>query len=123
MTKKNATNTIRPVAFDWSETCIDEFELQIVLDAYLNNERERKKTLCAAANIGCIADTRGLRCPFPVRELRNALTSLAYGQRVILLTDDPVAKIDIPHAVMQDNNYLRVRIGMENTEVFLIEKS
>ncbi|NTJ61198.1 hypothetical protein G6M50_01535 [Agrobacterium rhizogenes] len=114
---------IRPVEFDWSDECIDEADLQAIVDAYLRSDRERKDALCAAAGIAYIADTRGLRCPFPVREMRSVLISMSYGDKIVLLTDDPVAKIDIPHAVMEDSNYLRVRIGIETAEVFLIEKS
>ena len=61
--------------------------------------------------------------PFPVREMRSVLVSLRGGEQIILLTDDPVARIDIPHGVMQDSNYLRVRFSIENAEIFLIEKS
>ncbi|TIX90839.1 sulfurtransferase TusA family protein [Rhizobium sp. P44RR-XXIV] len=114
---------IRPVEFDWSDTCIDDDDLQAVVDAHLRSDQKLQASLCAAAGIGYIADTRGLRCPFPVREMRSVMVSMSQGDRVILLTDDPVAKIDIPHAVMEDSNYLRVRIIVQTADVFLIEKS
>lgn len=123
MGEKNSRSAIRAVEFDWSESCIDETELQFVLNAYLSGDREKQEDLCAAAGIVYIADTRGLRCPFPVREMRSVLVSLRGGEQIILLTDDPVARIDIPHGVMQDSNYLRVRFSIENAEIFLIEKS
>lgn len=116
-------STIRPVEFDWSDECIDKADLQLIIDSYLLSDRQKKDALCAAAGIGYIADTRGLRCPFPVREMRSVLVSMSDGDKIVLLTDDPVAKIDIPHAVMEDSNYLRVRISVGTAEVFLIEKS
>lgn len=43
-------------------------------------------------------DARGLRCPLPVLRLEKALRAAVPGQRIVLLTDDPVAAIDVPHA-------------------------
>lgn len=42
-------------------------------------------------------DARGHRCPVPTLRLRRALEQVAPGQRVLLLADDPMARIDVPH--------------------------
>jgi len=42
-------------------------------------------------------DALGLLCPLPVLRLRKRLAGLAPGARVVILADDPVAAIDIPH--------------------------
>ena len=42
-------------------------------------------------------DARGHRCPTPTLRLRRALESLAAGEVAVVLADDPLARIDIPH--------------------------
>jgi tRNA 2-thiouridine synthesizing protein A len=42
-------------------------------------------------------DARGHRCPTPTLRLRRALSEVAEGEVVLLLADDPLAKIDVPH--------------------------
>ncbi len=42
-------------------------------------------------------DARGHRCPTPTLRLRRALAVAAAGETVILLADDPLARIDVPH--------------------------
>jgi tRNA 2-thiouridine synthesizing protein A len=42
-------------------------------------------------------DLRGLKCPLPAMMARKALARLAPGARVIVLADDPLAAVDIPH--------------------------
>ena len=44
-----------------------------------------------------VVDARGHRCPVPTLRLRRALEQAAPGQRVRLLADDPLARIDVPH--------------------------
>lgn len=41
-------------------------------------------------------DLRGYQCPLPVLKTRNAMRKLDVGQRIWVLTDDPLAAIDIP---------------------------
>ena len=43
-----------------------------------------------------IADLRGFRCPLPVLKTRVRLRAMAPGERIVVLTDDPLAGIDIP---------------------------
>ena len=42
-------------------------------------------------------DARGHRCPTPTLRLRRALSEATHGETVLLLADDPLAKIDVPH--------------------------
>ncbi len=42
-------------------------------------------------------DARGHRCPVPTLRLRRALEGMSEGQQVVLLADDPMARIDVPH--------------------------
>jgi tRNA 2-thiouridine synthesizing protein A len=42
-------------------------------------------------------DLRGLKCPLPALLAKKALARLAPGAAVIVLADDPLAAVDIPH--------------------------
>ena len=44
-----------------------------------------------------IIDATGLLCPLPVLKLRKHLTSMEFGDIVLINADDPAAAIDIPH--------------------------
>lgn len=41
-------------------------------------------------------DLRGLKCPLPVLKTRHAIRKLEAGSRLWVLTDDPLAVIDVP---------------------------
>ena len=43
-----------------------------------------------------IVDARGKRCPVPVIELAKAVPTVAVGDVVEVLADDPAARVDIP---------------------------
>ena len=51
-------------------------------------------------------DARGHRCPTPTLRLRRALEAVAPGEVVVLLADDPMAKIDVPHFVAEAGHTL-----------------
>lgn len=42
------------------------------------------------------ADLRGFQCPLPVLKTRNRMRQLAEGAWIAVITDDPLAAIDIP---------------------------
>lgn len=42
-------------------------------------------------------DLRGLKCPLPAMLAKKALGRLAPGASVVVLADDPLAAVDIPH--------------------------
>ena len=41
-------------------------------------------------------DLRGYQCPLPVLKTRNAMRKLQPGDQILVLTDDPLAGLDIP---------------------------
>ena len=51
-------------------------------------------------------DLRGLRCPLPVLKTRKALSKLAPGAALSVLTDDPLAGVDIPNYVREAGEVL-----------------
>jgi tRNA 2-thiouridine synthesizing protein A len=46
---------------------------------------------------GIVVDARGHRCPVPALRLHKALEASGPGASIILLADDPMARIDVPH--------------------------
>ena len=48
-----------------------------------------------------VIDARGHRCPVPTLRLRKAMEAARPGVRLVLLADDPMARIDAPHLVGQ----------------------
>lgn len=44
-------------------------------------------------------DLRGLRCPLPVLRLEAEARRLAPGSVLRVTCDDPIARVDIPHAM------------------------
>ncbi len=44
-----------------------------------------------------ILDLRGLKCPLPALFARRALGRAGAGAEIEILTDDPMAAIDVPH--------------------------
>ncbi|MFL5238567.1 MAG: sulfurtransferase TusA family protein [Rhizomicrobium sp.] len=42
-------------------------------------------------------DLRGLKCPLPALFARRALARLPKGGKLVVVTDDPLAPVDIPH--------------------------
>lgn len=69
-------------------------------------------------------DTRGLRCPLPVLKLRKAMKAVGAGAQIELLSDDPVAAIDVPHFCKEAGHKL-VSTQKQDLDIllFTIEKS
>jgi len=67
-------------------------------------------------------DARGHRCPVPTLRLRKALAGLDPGDRVTLLADDPMARIDVPHFVSQAGARLIEQKDDGDGLIFLVEK-
>lgn len=70
---------------------------------------------------GDIVDARGLRCPQPARRLRKALSACENGCSFALVTDDPLARIDIPQAALQSGATVVAQCSMGTHAAFLIE--
>jgi tRNA 2-thiouridine synthesizing protein A len=49
-----------------------------------------------------VLDLRGLKCPLPALFARRALSRAASGTEIEVLTDDPMAPIDVPHMCRQE---------------------
>jgi tRNA 2-thiouridine synthesizing protein A len=47
-------------------------------------------------------DLRGLKCPLPALFARRALRAAKPGDTISVLTDDPMAPIDVPHMCRQE---------------------
>lgn len=53
-----------------------------------------------------VIDARGHRCPTPTLKLGRALREAAPGDRLELIADDPMARIDVPHFLAQAGHRL-----------------
>lgn len=69
-----------------------------------------------------IVDARGHRCPVPTLRLRKALEQVEAGQRVRLLADDPMAKVDVPHFAAETGDRVVESSDDGGTLSFLVEK-
>ena len=58
-------------------------------------------------------DLRGLKCPLPALFARRALALARPGETMIVITDDPMASIDIPHMCHQEG-YEVIAVEPEN---------
>jgi tRNA 2-thiouridine synthesizing protein A len=47
-------------------------------------------------------DLRGLKCPLPALMTRKHLRKAARGAEIRIVTDDPMAPIDVPHMCRQE---------------------
>ena len=43
-----------------------------------------------------VVDALGMACPRPILELAAAMKTLPIGDEIMLLADDPAAKVDVP---------------------------
>ena len=50
-----------------------------------------------------ILDLRGLKCPLPALFAKRALERAGEGAEIEIVTDDPMAPIDVPHMCRQEN--------------------
>ena len=68
-------------------------------------------------------DACGLLCPLPVLKLRKRLKSLAKGDVIELLADDPAAVVDVPHFCAEAGHDLLSATDREGVQIYLIRKS
>ena len=67
-------------------------------------------------------DARGLICPLPVLRLRKRLQGVAAGAEMSMLTDDPVAAIDIPHFCITEGHEVLRNDALDDARLFVIRK-
>lgn len=70
-----------------------------------------------------ILDFTGLKCPLPVLKARRALKSLATGQLVEIIADDPASPIDFEHFCETSGHKLERQSEQDGLFTFLIRKS
>ena len=51
-----------------------------------------------------VIDTTGLRCPLPLLKVQKNINSLRKNREALIITDDPMAEIDLNH-FCSNNNY------------------
>lgn len=68
-------------------------------------------------------DLRGLKCPLPVLKIRKRMQAMAVGEMLSVLTDDPMAAIDVPHFCNEAGHRLIETTAFENGHRFLVEKA
>ncbi len=67
-------------------------------------------------------DLRGLKCPMPVLRTRRALRGMAVGERILVLSTDPLAAIDIPHFLVGSGHGLDGQDAADGVLRFLVRK-
>ena len=65
---------------------------------------------------------RGLKCPLPVLKAARRMRPHTSGVRFVLLTDDPMAAIDVPNFCREDGHRLVATRRVGKTLRFEIEK-
>ena len=51
-----------------------------------------------------VINTTGLRCPLPLLKVQKNINSLRKNHEALIITDDPMAEIDLKH-FCSNNNY------------------
>ena len=75
-------------------------------------------------NYSLVIDTTGLRCPLPLLKVQKNINSLSKNLEALIITDDPMAEIDLKHFCL-NNNYLLKKIKKNqagDAQFFLIKK-
>jgi len=67
-------------------------------------------------------DAIGLLCPLPVLKARKRLKSMAEGEVLQVLADDPAAIIDIPHFCTESGHALLGQSAVESHQIYHIRK-
>ena len=70
-----------------------------------------------------VIDARGHRCRVPTLKLRRAMEAAPAGARLILIADDPLARIDVPHFLAEAGGELVETAEVGGAFRFLVVKS
>jgi tRNA 2-thiouridine synthesizing protein A len=70
-----------------------------------------------------LLDLKGLKCPLPALRLRKALAGVPKGTRLYVTVTDPMAVIDIPHALNETGDRLIEETRNDEVIAFLVEKA
>lgn len=63
-------------------------------------------------------DLRGLKCPLPAIKTQKALQAMQVNETISIFTTDPLAMIDVPHAVLQSGGLITSSTDCTNHYVF-----
>jgi tRNA 2-thiouridine synthesizing protein A len=69
-----------------------------------------------------VLDLLGLKCPLPALKTRKALEGLSAGDRLTVISTDPLSVIDIPNLLRETGDVLLSQDGDEERLSFTIEK-
>ena len=66
-----------------------------------------------------VINTTGLRCPLPLLKVQKNINSLRKNREALIITDDPMAEIDLKH-FCSNNNYLlkEIKNNQDSDEQF-----
>ena len=64
-------------------------------------------------------DLRGLKCPLPALFARRALAAAGPGTLLYVLTDDPLAPVDVPHMCRQEGDEM-VEVAKEGDRARMV---
>lgn len=67
-------------------------------------------------------DARGLICPLPVLRLRKRLQGVAVGAELTMLSDDPVAMIDVPHFCQSEGHEVVEATDRDGARFFRVRR-
>ena len=66
-----------------------------------------------------VINTLGLRCPLPLLKVQKDLKSLRKNREALIITDDPMAEIDLNHFCSNNNYSLKeIKNNQEGGEQF-----
>ena len=68
-------------------------------------------------------DAIGLKCPLPVLLARRALAKVEAGTHVIVMADDPLARIDLPAFCQAEGHELLGIEAAASGQIFRIRKA
>ena len=66
-----------------------------------------------------VINTTGLRCPLPLLKVQKNINSLRKNREALIITDDPMAEIDLKY-FCSNNNYLlkEIKNNQDSDEQF-----
>ncbi len=68
-------------------------------------------------------DLRGLKCPMPALLAKKALARLSPGVVLIVLADDPMAVVDIPHMCHGEGHAVDSVASHDGYRAFVLRKT
>jgi len=68
-------------------------------------------------------DLRGLKCPMPALLAKKALAALAPGAALIVLADDPMSVVDIPHMCHHEGHAVDSVTSRDGYQEFVLRRA